>query len=142
MRCLLDAIAVHANNSNRLVSIVLDGIPLSSKYLGILCCGLADNRILRDLSLSGCQIGDAGCDLLLGTVHRNPHLSTLNLSSCKLTGNSATFMLLFFKKQVDVLAKNNGESNAVKFDGHCDTAESFVTFINFLIQIRYEIRME
>lgn len=135
VRCLVDAIAVHAGNSGRLVSIVLDGIPLSSRYLDILCSGLADNRNLRDLSLSRCQIGDAGCNLVLGSVRRNPNLSTLNLASCRLTAKSATFILLFFKKKDKCLMESSKEIDTGKMNGAGDSTRSLVTFIKLLIRV-------
>lgn len=60
LRCFVHSIAVCLKNSLMITSLILDGIPLTSKYLRILGDGLANNHNLRSLSLARCQIGDAG----------------------------------------------------------------------------------
>ncbi|CAK9819240.1 Protein Cep78 homolog [Anthophora plagiata] len=104
VRCLVDSIAVFARDSSALTSITLDGIPLSPKYLNILCSGLKNNEKLMNLSLIRCRIGDVGCDLLLGSLRNSPKVCTLNLSSCRLTNRSAMCLSLFLKRRkADVL---------------------------------------
>ncbi|XP_017795925.1 PREDICTED: uncharacterized protein LOC108577299 [Habropoda laboriosa] len=104
VRCLVDSIAVSTRDSSTLTSIILDGIPLASKYLNILCSGLNNNEKLMNLSLTQCLIGDVGCDLLLGSLRNNPKIRVLNLSSCRLSNRSAACLSVFLKRRkADVL---------------------------------------
>lgn len=117
LRCLVDSIAVCARDSPAITSITLDGIPLSLKYLNILCCGLRNNEKLAHLSLVRCRIGDVGCDLVLGSLRNNPRLRTLNLSSCRLTNRSAMHLSLFLKRRkADVLQNVWERSSALSHE--------------------------
>ena len=60
LRCLVDSIAVCARDCPAITSITIDGIPLTLKYLNILCAGLKSNEKLINLSLTRCHIGDVG----------------------------------------------------------------------------------
>ncbi|XP_033302222.1 protein Cep78 homolog, partial [Bombus bifarius] len=114
LRCLVDSIAVCARDSSAITSITLDGIPLSLKYLNILCCGLKNNEKLINLSLTKCHIGDVGCDLLLGCLRNNPKLCVLNLSSCRLSNRSAMCLSLFLKRRKADLLQNVWEQSSVQ----------------------------
>ncbi|XP_025158234.1 centrosomal protein of 78 kDa [Harpegnathos saltator] len=117
LRCFVQSLAVCLRNSLMITSLELDGIPLAPKYIKILSDGLASNRNLRSLSLIRCQIGDAGCDLLLESLQCNPSLHILNLSSCCLTNRSATCLSLYLKKRrVDLLRSVWNESTLSRED--------------------------
>ncbi|KAK2583170.1 hypothetical protein KPH14_009192 [Odynerus spinipes] len=106
LRCLLNSIAICARESSALKSLVLDGIPLSSKYLRILCDGLFNNRSLQYVALPKCAIGDTGCDMVLNALQNIPNLWTLNLSSCCLTCRSVASLALFVKKRKANILQN------------------------------------
>ncbi|XP_017759792.1 PREDICTED: uncharacterized protein LOC108550547, partial [Eufriesea mexicana] len=114
LRCLVDAIAVCVRDSSAITSVTLDGIPLTLKYLNILCTGLKNNQKLISLSLTRCRIGDVGCDLLLSCLRNNPNLCVLNLSSCRLTNRSAMCLSLFLKRRKADLLQNIWEQSAVQ----------------------------
>lgn len=121
LRCLIDSIAVCVRDSPAITSITIDGIPLTLKYLNILCSGLKTNEKLMCLSLKKCYIGDVGCDLLLNCLKNNPKLSVLNLSSCKLSSRSAMSLSLFLKRRKADLLQNiweqSSEENTEKLQG-------------------------
>ncbi|CAD1477829.1 unnamed protein product [Heterotrigona itama] len=114
LRCLVDSIAVCARDSPAITSITVDGIPLTLKYLNILCSGLRSNEKLTSLSLTRCHIGDVGCDLLLGSLRNNPKLCVLNLSSCWLSDRSAMNLSLFLKRRKADLLQNVWEQSSVQ----------------------------
>ncbi|XP_031848693.2 uncharacterized protein LOC116434101 [Nomia melanderi] len=90
----------------RITSITIDGIPLSSRYLNILCLGLRNNETLTHLSLTRCRIGDVGCNSVLESLGNNPNLCILNLSGCRLTRRSAMSLYLFLKRRGADLLQN------------------------------------
>ncbi|XP_078044175.1 uncharacterized protein LOC144473813 [Augochlora pura] len=102
----MDSLAICVRDSPRIVSIAIDGIPLSSKYLDILCTGLRNNDRLAYLSLIKCRIGDVGCGMLLESLANNPNLRVLNLSGCRLTGASGMSLYLFLKRRRADLLQN------------------------------------
>ena len=113
--------AVFTRDSTSITSITLDGIPLATKYLSILCTGLQSNRRLTILSLTGCRIGDIGCDLLLGCLRNNPSLCVLDLSSCRLTNRSASSLSLFLKRRkADVMQNVWEKSSSQSHEERCD----------------------
>ncbi|KAK9299100.1 hypothetical protein QLX08_007726 [Tetragonisca angustula] len=114
LRCLVDSIAVCARDCPTITSITIDGIPLTLKYLNILCAGLKSNEKLINLSLTRCHIGDVGCDLLLESLMNNPKLCVLNLSSCRLSDRSATSLSLFLKRRKADLLQNVWEQSSVQ----------------------------
>ncbi|KAK1131427.1 hypothetical protein K0M31_017712 [Melipona bicolor] len=114
LRCLVDSIAVCARDSPAITSITVDGIPLTLKYLNILCSGLKSNEKLISLSLTRCHIGDVGCGLLLDSLRNNPKLCVLNLSSCRLSDRSATSLSLFLKRRKADLLQNVWEQSSVQ----------------------------
>ncbi|XP_076375583.1 uncharacterized protein LOC143258921 [Megalopta genalis] len=106
LRCLIDSVAICVRDSPRIISITIDGIPLSSKYLDILCTGLRNNQRLSYLSLKKCRIGDVGCNMLLESLANNPNLRLLNLSGCRLTSESGVSLYLFLKRRRADLLQN------------------------------------
>ncbi|XP_043682727.1 protein Cep78 homolog [Vespula pensylvanica] len=106
LRCLLNSIMICTRESSALKSLVLDGIPLSPKYLRILCDGFVNNISLENLSLPKCSIGDTGCDMLLNALQDLPNLKTLNLSACCLTSRSIGSLSLFLKKRKGNISEN------------------------------------
>lgn len=110
----MDSIAVSARDSSIVTAITLDGIPLTPKYLNILCAGLKFNEKLTNLSLTKCRVGDVGCDLLLGCLRNNPNLSVLNLSSCRLSNRSAMCISLFLKRRKADLLQNIWEQSSLQ----------------------------
>ncbi|KAF7382351.1 hypothetical protein HZH68_015270 [Vespula germanica] len=106
LRCLLNSIMICTRESSALKSLVLDGIPLSPKYLRILCDGFVNNISLENLSLPKCSIGDTGCDMLLNALQDLPNLKTLNLSACCLTSRSVGSLSSFLKKRKGNISEN------------------------------------
>ncbi|KAI4497637.1 hypothetical protein M0802_007177 [Mischocyttarus mexicanus] len=97
LRCFLNSIMICVKESSALKSLVLDGIPLSPKYLRLLCDGFINNHSLENLVLAKCNIGDTGCDMLLNSLRDHPNLKSLDLSSCCLTSRSIGSLSLFLK---------------------------------------------
>ncbi|XP_035737296.1 protein Cep78 homolog isoform X2 [Vespa mandarinia] len=106
LRCLLNSIMICTRESSALKSLILDGIPLSPKYLRILCDGFVNNITLENLSLPKCSIGDTGCDMLLNALQDVPNLKTLNLSACCLTSRSVGSLSLYLKKRNANISEN------------------------------------
>ncbi|XP_043488568.1 protein Cep78 homolog [Polistes fuscatus] len=97
LRCFLNSITICVKESTALKSLVLDGIPLSPKYLRLLCDGFVNNISLDNLSLPRCNIGDTGCDMLLNSLRDHPNLKSLDLCSCCLTNRSIGSLSSFLK---------------------------------------------
>ncbi|KAL6438936.1 hypothetical protein ACFW04_003762 [Cataglyphis niger] len=75
-------------NSSSLTHLELEGIPFPLDCIAVLCVGLSGTETLHHLSLRRCYIGDAGCELICRTIADNRSVRSLNLSHCDLTSSS------------------------------------------------------
>lgn len=87
------------SRSNVLTCLELDGLPIMTEYLQLLINGLLNNRTIRILSLKHCPIRDAGCQQLCDSLRFMPNVEVLNLSSCRLTSQSAEHIAKVIRSQ-------------------------------------------
>ncbi|XP_018348887.1 PREDICTED: protein Cep78 homolog [Trachymyrmex septentrionalis] len=129
LQCFVHSVADCLKNSLMITSLILDGIPLTPKYLRILADGLVNNRNLRNLSLARCRIGDMGCYMLLESLQCNSNLHVLNLSSCCLTNRSATCLSFFLKKKKEDLLQNVWKESTLSRDARTTKEEGLQVLI-------------
>jgi centrosomal protein CEP78 len=97
---LIKALQNLTMNSNMLETLVLEGLPLSGRYMTTFASGLTQNQTIKSLSFMRCNIGDAACDILCETLKHLTNVETLNLSGCNLgvKGIEAVTNLVKFHK--------------------------------------------
>ena len=71
-------------NSNMLDTLVLEGLPLTGRFMTTVASGLTQNQSIKILNLSRCNIGDEACESLCETLKHLMNVETLNLSGCNL----------------------------------------------------------
>lgn len=89
-------------SSNILENLVLEGLPLSGRYMITFANGLTKNQNIKSLSFARCNMGDEACDTLCETLKHLMNVETLNLSCCSLSVKgieSVTTLVKFHKIQ-------------------------------------------
>lgn len=86
-------------NSSVLTTLELEGIPLPSDCLAVLCVGLANTSCLRHLSLFKCYIGDVSCEMICRTIADVNSIRTLNLGQCDLSSRCASALATALSRQ-------------------------------------------
>lgn len=85
-----------------LEDLVLEGLPLSGRYMTSFAKGLTQSTNIKSLSFARCNIGDEACETLCETLKFLTSMETLNLSGCNLGSKGAesvTNLVKFHKIQ-------------------------------------------
>lgn len=87
-------------NTNMLETLVLEGLPLSGRYMMTFANGITQNQTIKSLSFARSNIGDEACDTLCETLKHLMSVEVLNLSGCNLgiKGVEAVTNLVKFHK--------------------------------------------
>ncbi|XP_022916714.1 centrosomal protein of 78 kDa [Onthophagus taurus] len=99
LTALIDALRHLVARSQVLMYLELDGIPLSSEYLGPLLDALNKSKSLKVLSFKYCPLRDNGCQQLCSYIKNIPNIEVLNLTACGLGSMSAQYLAQVIRYQ-------------------------------------------
>lgn len=85
--------------SKSIETLILEGLPISSRYMMTLVKGLYTNRSIKILSFSRSNIGDESCSILCSNIKHLSNIETLNLNNCNLEIHGAVAVKEFIKSQ-------------------------------------------
>lgn len=96
---LVEALANMMTKNNSLVTLIVEGLPLTGPFMETFVKGLSNNKSIKTLSLTRSHIGDEACDSLCSTVKHLMNIETLNLSNTNLGIKGAETVANMIKSQ-------------------------------------------
>jgi hypothetical protein len=96
---LIEALQKVLIQNSMLESIVLEGLPISNRYMLSLSKGLYKNHSIKHLSFTRSQLGDESCKILCMNIKHLKNIETLNLSHCNLHENGAAAVKDYIRYQ-------------------------------------------
>lgn len=99
---LLDTVCNFMTKNDHLITLMLEGLPLTENFITYIAKGLSNNCSIKNLSFARSALGDEGCEIICSTIKYLPNIDCLNLSQCQLgpKGSETIANLIKFQKIV------------------------------------------